>query len=241
MTQTVLRAGGKYFKLLNDEVRAASGDITIEDCAGQRYIAAGQRGKNITINGTPGNALGAYLDGCHITVNGNAQDATGDTMNDGMIVINGSAGDALGYGMRGGKIYVRGYSGYRTGIHMKEYKDKVPVIIVGGAVGSFLGEYQAGGTIIVLGLGVPDFTVDRFTGTGQHGGRIFVRQRKPPENLPPQVALSGATDDDMAGIVPLLGEYAAVFSLPLDEIMAVPFYLLRPNANNPYNSMYTPN
>lgn len=67
-------------------------------------------------------------------------------------MIHGSAGDAAGYAMRGGKIYVRDHAGYRAGIHMKEYKKKVPIMIIGGCAGSFLGEYQAGGILIVLGL-----------------------------------------------------------------------------------------
>lgn len=54
--------------------------------------------------------------------------------------------------MRGGEIYVRGNAGYRAGIHMKAYRDKRPVMVIGGRTGSFLGEYQAGGYIIVLGL-----------------------------------------------------------------------------------------
>ena len=58
---------------------------------GQRYIASGLSGKDITIEGTPGNALGAYLDGSTITVHGNVQDATGDTMNDGAIYVDGQA------------------------------------------------------------------------------------------------------------------------------------------------------
>lgn len=74
-------------------------------------------------------------------------------MNDGAIFVHGSSGDATGYAMRGGKIYVRGNAGYRAGIHMKAYREKQPVLIIGGEAGSFLGEYQAGGIIIVLGLG----------------------------------------------------------------------------------------
>ena len=127
--------------------------LAVEHVNGQRYIAAGLGKKELTLTGTPGNALGAYLNGTRITVLGNAQDATGDTMNDGAIFVHGSSGDATGYAMRGGKIYVRGNAGYRAGIHMKAYRDKQPVLIIGGEAGSFLGEYQAGGIIIVLGLG----------------------------------------------------------------------------------------
>lgn len=116
--------------------------LAVEHVNGQRYIAAGLGKKELTLTGTPGNALGAYLNGTRITVLGNAQDATGDTMNDGAIFVHGSSGDATGYAMRGGKIYVRGNAGYRAGIHMKAYREKQPVLIIGGEAGSFLGEYQ---------------------------------------------------------------------------------------------------
>ena len=117
---------------------------------GQRYIGAGQSEGTIILNEVPGNALGAYLDGANIIVNCSAQDATGDTMNAGEITIHGSTGDAAGYAMRGGAIYVQGDAGYRAGIHMKEYKEKVPVLVIGGRTGSFLGEYLAGGVIVPM-------------------------------------------------------------------------------------------
>ena len=140
------------YRSLNEAIRAAGDTCHITGCLGQRFIAAGMSGKKIEIDGIPGNALGAYLGGCEITIHGNAQDAVGDTMNDGTIVVSGSIGDAAGYAMRGGAIYIKGNAGYRAGIHMKEYKEKKPVIVIGGRAGSFLGEYQAGGVIVVLGL-----------------------------------------------------------------------------------------
>ena len=106
------------YRELNCRLREADGDITVSGCCGQRFIAAGMSDKKIPINGVPGNALGAYLDGARLEVFGNAQDATGDTMNEGEIIIHGSAGDATGYAMRGGKIFVQGNTGYRAGIHL---------------------------------------------------------------------------------------------------------------------------
>ena len=66
-------------------------------------------------------------------------------MNAGKILIHGSAGDAAGYAMRGGKIYVRDHAGYRAGIHMKEYKKKVPNNDYRRMRRQFLGNYRAGG------------------------------------------------------------------------------------------------
>jgi glutamate synthase domain-containing protein 3 len=230
------------YRALNEAVRANTGEITIDNCYGERFIAASASGKTITINGTPGNALGCYLDGATIIVNGNSQDAVGDTMNDGTIIINGGAGDALGYAMRGGVIYAKGNSGYRTGIHMKQYKDKRPVIVVGGRSGSFLGEYVAGGLIIVLGLGGDgDAPVGHYTGTGMHGGKIFLRCTRPPDDLPVQVMCKKATDEDIASIDTYLQNFSRLFGADIDELLTSEYYVLTPNASNPYKQLYTNN
>jgi glutamate synthase domain-containing protein 3 len=229
------------FKELNDRVRSTADDVCIDECYGQRFIGSGAKGKTITINGTPGTALGAYLDGAVIKVNGNAQDATGDTMNDGRIIIHGNAGDALGYAMRGGCIYVKGDSGYRTGIHMKEYKDKKPVIIIGGKVGSFLGEYLAGGLIVVLGIGSDNAPVGYFTGTGMHGGRIFIRTNAELSSLPAQVTAETASEEDLREIAPYIAEFAGHFGMEAEKLTKDRFVVLKPNAKNPYTQLYTAN
>ena len=172
----MIDARGLDHKAINQKLREASDVCALQGCCGQRFIAAGMADKAITIEGVPGNALGAYLNGASITVCGNAQDAVGDTMNAGEIVVHGSIGDAAGYAMRGGRIFIRDSAGYRAGIHMKAYKDKIPLMVIGGAAGSFLGEYQAGGVIVVLGLhtdGRP--LVGNFPCTGMHGGKLFLR------------------------------------------------------------------
>jgi glutamate synthase domain-containing protein 3 len=229
------------FKTLNEQIKSTDNDICINECYGQRFIGTGAKGKKIVINGTPGNALGAYLDGAVIEVNGNAQDATGDTMNAGKIVIHGNAGDALGYAMRGGTIFVKGNAGYRTGIHMKEYKDKKPAIVIGGKVGSFLGEYLAGGLIVVLGIGADDVPVGNFTGTGMHGGRIFIRTKTNLAALPAQVTAEKASSDDLQEIKPYIVEFADFFGMDAERLVKERFYVLKPNAKNPYKQLYTAN
>ena len=229
------------FKELNEQIKAAAGDVRIDDCYGQRFIGSALCGRTLTVNGTPGNALGAYLDGGNIVVNGNAQDATGDTMNDGKIIIHGNAGDALGYAMRGGSIFVRGDAGYRTGIHMKEYKDRKPVIVIGGKAGSFLGEYLAGGLIIVFGIGASGPPVGNFTGTGMHGGKIFIRTDSDLVALPAQVVVETASDEDMKEIAPYVSEFAGYFDMDADTLAKDRFLVLKPNAKNPYKQLYTTN
>ena len=227
------------FKKLNAKIRTVDDDIYIDNCCGQRYICSGLKDKKLTINGIAGNALGAYLNGSIITVNDNVQDAVGDTMNEGKIIIHGNAGDALGYAMRGGSIFVRGEAGYRAGVHMKEYQDKKPVIVIGSRAGSFLGEYLAGGIIIVLGIGVDDIPIGNFTGTGMHGGCIFIRTNKSLDNLPKQVTPKIASKDDLKQIEEYVFEYAKYFEIDAKTIMKDNFYILKPNAKNPYKQLYT--
>jgi glutamate synthase domain-containing protein 3 len=229
------------FTELNRRIRTATENVRIDDCFGQRFIGSAESDKTITINGTPGNALGAYLDGGIIEVNGNAQDAVGDTMNDGKIIIHGNAGDALGYAMRGGGIFVRDNAGYRTGIHMKGYQEKKPAIIIGGAVGSFLGEYLAGGLIVVLGIGSDTVPVGNFTGTGMHGGKIFIRTDKKLTSLPAQVVAEIAEVDELQEIAPLISEFAGYFNMDAERLMKDRYYALKPNEKNPYHQLYTEN
>lgn len=238
-----INADGLHFKVLNEKLREAQEkDITIEHCLGQRYLGSGLGGKNITIKGVSGNALGAYLNGANICVEGNAQDAAGDTMNSGEIVIHGSSGDATGYGMRGGKILVRGNAGYRAGIHMKAYQEQQPLLMIGGCAGSFLGEYQAGGTIIVLGLDSgKKALVGSACGTGMHGGKMYLRGESLPDDLPSQVAAAPATTEDMREIDGYLNDFCAHFSVSKEEILSKPFFVLTPNTKNPYKALYTYN
>ena len=222
---------------------------------GERYIGAGKRTGKIELYEVPGNALGTYLDGAEIVLHANAQDATGDTMNAGeitiygfivpesiWITIYGSTGDAAGYAMRGGSIYVQGDAGYRAGIHMKAYEDKVPVLVIGGRAGSFLGEYQAGGVIVVLGIGSEDRQpVGNFCGTGMHGGRIFLRTEHLPKDLPQQVIAEKASAQDMEIAAPLIRRYCEKFGADAAALLGDTYYMLRPNSKNPYKQLYVTN
>ena len=234
-------AGGMHYSALNAAVRASQEkNIEIMNCVGQRYIGAGLSERHIFIHGTPGNALGAYLNGAEVRIDGNVQEATGDTMNAGVIEVHGSAGDATGYAMRGGKIFIEGDVGYRCGIHMKAFRTQKPAIVIGGRAGSFLGEYQAGGTIIVLGdrlNGKP--VVGNFCGTGMHGGEIWLRTDELTAALPEQVKSERVTLSDEAAS--LIREWCARFGREENSYLSAVYYRLTPNADNPYRQMYTPN
>lgn len=236
----IIDAVAMDFQELNKNIRCSdSNDLIINNCAGQRYLSCGLSTGKIQIYGTPGNALGAYLDGAVVTVYGNAQDSVGDTMNEGNIYIHGSCGDTPGYAMRGGKIFIKGNAGYRAGIHMKSYRDKMPVLIIGGTAGSFLGEYQAGGRIIVLGLNSSQTCpIGHFCGTGMHGGKIFIRCNQLPSSLPKQVKSKPAGKQDLLEIEKDIEEFCTEFGYQKETLLEHPFYVLTPNTSNPYQQLY---
>lgn len=237
-----INAQGMEYSVLNRKIKETpDSEVVLEHVGGQRYIGTGTSGKTIVIDGVPGNALGAYLNGSTIICNSNTQDATGDTMNQGEIIIHGNSGDACGYAMRGGKIFVRGNAGYRAGIHMKAYGTQRPALVIGGCAGNFLGEYQAGGTIVVLGLENSQVPVGDFCGTGIHGGKIFLRCASEPSGFPSQVLLHKASAQDLEEIMPELQRFSTLFSVDMREILNKNFYILTPNTNNPYKQLYTQN
>ena len=237
-----INAEGRDYQELNEQIREAGNSCTITNCCGQRFLAAGMSNKEITIEGIPGNALGAYLNGAKITVYANAQDAVGDTMNAGRIVIHGSIGDAAGYAMRGGEIFVQGNAGYRAGIHMKEYGEKIPVLVIGGCAGSFLGEYQAGGVIMVLGLNRGNKRiVHNFPCTGMHGGKLILRGECADIQFPSQVSVRTASEEDMILIRRLVEKYCSLFDTDCEEILDAPFTVVTPDSANPYKQMYVAN
>lgn len=237
-----MKYNGKVYKAneINDVIKAA-GDATLTEVLGERFIACGLKTGVVTIEGTPGNALGAYLDGATIIVHGNGQDAVGDTMNEGKIVVHGSVGDTLGYAMRGGKIFIRDNVCYRAGVHVKEYGDKKPVIVIGGHAGCFLGEYMAGGVIIVLNKDNAKDPIGDYTGVGMYGGKILVKAHSLDTVLPEQIKCRQIEKDELSGFTPYIKEYAELFGADEGELLGGKFYLLEPDSANPYKRLYTNN
>ena len=126
---------------------------------------------------------------------------------------------------------------------MKAFKDKQPAIVIGGRAGCFLGEYQAGGTIVVLGLDCEEgeYPVGSFCGTGMHGGKMAIRAESLPEKLPAQVHARFAEEGDKAELQPLIQEYCRLFGRNPKEILEDSFVILTPDTKNPYKQLYTYN
>jgi glutamate synthase domain-containing protein 3 len=234
------------YKQLNDKlfnsIDEGERQFRLTNVNGQRYIAAGCSLKDlkIEIEGTPGNDLGAFMNGPTITVKGNVQDQTGNTMNYGRIIVQGDARDVTGHSMRGGMILVKGNIGYRVGLHMKAFGNNFPIIIAGGKAGDFLGEYMAGGILIILGLfnGDDERLIGDWTGTGMHAGVIYVKGSVSEDQLGYGAKLIDFTEDDRAQITPILKEYGNNFGMKMSKINKEKFTKIVPVSYRPYGKLY---
>jgi glutamate synthase domain-containing protein 3 len=244
-TRVTIDAKRLHYTPLNQQIRAAiaagTKEIIIDNVLGQRFIGNGIRGDDVTliINGVPGGDLAMFMSGPTIIVHGNADHAPGNTMDNGRIVVHGSAGDAVAHSMRGGRVYVRDNIGYRGGIHMKQYTNKRPILIVGGAARAFLGEYMAGGLLIVLGLtGIPPLE-ERGVGSGIHGGEIFIRGPVDSHNLGVGAKQTPATDEEKAKITPYIEDFARVFGFDAKVLISSGYTRISPASARPFANKYT--
>jgi len=244
------------YKNLNEKIHASIQEgynkVILNNVCGQRFIGASLQGElKLEINGLPGNDLGIFMDGPRITVNGNCEDQAGNTMNNGTMIIHGDGGDVIGLSARGGKIYVKKDVGYRVGIHIKEFEHKFPVVLIGGTAKDFLGEYMAGGLIIVLGLEIDkNGTVKESKyqicggelGTGIHRGKIVLRTE---EDLEKRLGVGAKVyelrKDTEKTIKPYIKEFCEIFEIPYEIIDEKPFQVVKPISKRPFGGNYCGN
>jgi glutamate synthase domain-containing protein 3 len=234
-----------HYRELNAMVKQAAvegaTEMEINNVYGQRYIGSGVRKPvHIDIFGVPGNDLGAFMDGPEIVVHRNAQDGVGNTMNSGAIVVHGRAGDIVAMGMRGGNIYIKGSVGYRAAIHMKEYRKQKPLLVIGGTCQDFLGEYMAGGVVLVLGLDrdTKGGRQARYVGTGMHGGAIYMRGEVDQEQLGAGVSRVEMDETDTGIIEDCVSSYCGYFGEDSGEILDSEFTKLAATSHRPYGNLY---
>lgn len=188
------------FAELNDRIRESYSrgqeSVSLQNVAGHRYLGIGATRKKhegklkIRLEGFPGNCLANLNDGADFEVFGNVADDLADTMHSGKVVIHGSARDVVGQALQGGDVMIRGSVGNRAAIQMREYKSSRPFIVIGENADDYLGEYMAGGVVLLLNLSGREYPVGNYVGTGMVGGTIYIRGKVGARQvgLPPKKA-----------------------------------------------------
>lgn len=244
MTQITIDAAGIHYTPLNKQIRQAvrdgASEIILNNIMGQRFIGDGLTGNvKITVNGVPGGDLGMFMKGPTIEVFGNADHAPGNTMDEGIIIIHGASGDATGHSMRGGKVFIRDDIGYRGGIHMKQYMDKRPVLVIGGSAKAFLGEYMAGGLVIMFRLSDDEPYAEMGLASGIHGGEIFIRGTVEDWTLGIGSNAQPATSEDLERIKPYILEFSSYYNIDPTSLLNNSFTRIAPVSARPFAGKYT--
>lgn len=250
-TPVEIDARGIYYRQLNEKilqvVEEGARHVIVRNVRGQRYLAAGLSREDLLleIHGVPGEDLGFNMNGPTVKVFGHGQNAVANTMDSGQIIIHGLGGDALAYGMRGGKLFVRDDVGYRVGIHMKEYQEKIPLVVVGGTSGDYLGEYMAGGVLILLNKdNERDLVVgnaDRTLATGIHGGVIYIYGYEVPSYLLGIGAVIREVEPrEQESIEKHVLEFCRHFALEAPALLDRSLVKIQPAGSRPFAKFYSP-
>ncbi|HOJ95963.1 MAG TPA: hypothetical protein PK024_03880 [Methanospirillum sp.] len=244
MSQITIDAAGIHYTPLNKQIRQAvrdgASEIILKNVMGQRFIGDGLIGSvKIVIHGVPGGDLGMFMKGPTIEVFGNADHAPGNTMDEGTIIIHGASGDATAHSMRGGKVFVRDDIGYRGGIHMKQYLNKRPVLVVGGTAKAFLGEYMAGGLVILFRMKDEEPYAEMGLASGIHGGEIFIRGTV--KEWTPGIGSTAqlASSEDIERIKPFIMEFSQYFNVDPSELLNSSYTRIAPVSARPFAGKYT--
>ena len=143
--------------------------------------------------------------------------------------------------MRGGKVYIRGDVEYRAAIHMKEYMQQIPWLVIGGTAKDYCGEYMAGGRVIVLNLDEKKPSpVGYSLGTGIHGGAIYVRGDVRTYQLGPGAVFGDIDEYDRDLLTTVLADYGNDLNLDLSGISIYDFMKITKKGHRPFANLYTP-
>ncbi|MDD1724871.1 MAG: hypothetical protein LUQ07_07060 [Methanospirillum sp.] len=244
MTAVTINAEKMHYTPLNKRIRQAvrdgASEIILDNIMGQRFIGDGLTGNvRIIVHGVPGGDLGMFMMGPTIEVFGNTDHAPGNTMDEGTIIIHGSSGDATAHSMRGGTVFVRDDIGYRGGIHMKQYLDKRPVLVIGGTARAFLGEFMAGGLAIMFRLNDDNPYAEMGLASGIHGGEIFIRGTVEDWTLGVGSSARAATPEEIERITPYILEFAKKFGMDPSHLLASSYTRIAPVSARPFAGKYT--
>jgi formylmethanofuran dehydrogenase subunit C len=173
-----------------------------------RWVGRGMSRGSVTVHGSIGMHLGAYMCGGRIDVHGNAGDWIGAEMKNGFIHVHGNAGGQIGAayrgamsGMRNGVILVDGSAGLEVGMRMRR-----GTIVVGGPARDFTGLQMKGGTIVLLG------GAEIRTGAWMKRGTII--SLKPLQMMPTFAYAS----DGHPTFLQLFSQYVGQFGIQLPRI-----------------------
>ena len=115
---------------------------------------------------------------------------------------------------------------------MKEYKEKVPVLAIGGRTGSFLGEYCMAASSSKFGIGSEDRQPVGTCGTVRTA-HLFICAPRTCRRIVDRSWAHKATEEDMQIAAPLIQNLRESL-VQMPKVFCADEDMLRPNTQNPY-------
>jgi hypothetical protein len=126
---------------------------------GQRLISTAVMGRGDTddvvvdIHGTPGEYLGAFMQGGLVRCHGNAQNFTAMGMHHGRLEVYGNAGKVCGYASKGGEVWILGNVVDRAWTNsVNDPRCQDLAVNIFGTASKYCGESLMGGDFVFAGL-----------------------------------------------------------------------------------------
>jgi len=120
---------------------------------------------------------------------------------------------------------------------MKEYRNYRPLIVIGGTAGDFLGEYMAGGILIVLGLDLPQNQHRaKYVGAGMHGGVMYIHGGI--RHMGKEAEIRELDSSDRQILDPILKEFSTYFPVDFELLSGRDYYKIRSRSTRPYGNLY---
>lgn len=211
----------KIDKLISNNFK----NVILTNVSGKRSILVGLKGNiKIEIVGDVGSNFASNINGLKIVVNGNIGDKSAQNVEGVKFTIFGSCLNSFGNNIKSCDFYILenctkdSFSNLSSGAK----------VIIGGQPSSGFACGFNGGIIVILNLKGGSIFIDDDWFKNFMDGNIYIRGEKNKVKITSsRFTVHETGDADLDVYLPLISEFARLFSISLSEIRSLPFYRLK--------------
>lgn len=211
----------KIDKLISNSFK----NVILTNLSGKKSILVGLKGNiKIEIIGDVGNNFASDINGLKIVVNGNIGDKSAQNVEDVKFTVFGSCSNSFGNNIKSSEFYILENCTKDTFFNLGSDSK----VIIGGQPSSGFARGFNGGIIIILNLKGGSIFIDDDWFRNFMDGNIYIRGEKNKiKIINSRFAIHETGDADLDFYLPVISEFARLFSISLSEIRSLPFYKLK--------------
>lgn len=211
----------KIDKLISNSFKS----VILTNVSGKKSVLVGLKGSiKIEIVGDVGSDFASDINGLKIVVNGNIGDKSAQNVEDVKFTVFGSCLNSFGNNIKSSEFYILENCTKDSFLNIRSYSK----VIIGGQPSSGFAHNLNGGIIVILNLKGGSIFVDDDWFRNFIRGNIYIRGEKNKIKITSNRFTVHETDDtDLDFYLPVISEFARLFSMSLSEIRSLPFYGLK--------------